>query len=101
MYCANTIRVRTERERMFALAADVERWPTLLPHYRWVRVLRRAGASAYLDMAARRAPGALASRAGRLPRRGADYLPARRRYHPWDARSLADRAGRCARRGDD
>jgi ribosome-associated toxin RatA of RatAB toxin-antitoxin module len=54
MYCANTIRVRTERERMFALAADVERWPSLLPHYRWVRVLRRAGDWAYLDMAARR-----------------------------------------------
>jgi ribosome-associated toxin RatA of RatAB toxin-antitoxin module len=54
MYCANTIRVGTQRERMFALAADVERWPTLLPHYRWVRVLRRAGAWTYLDMAARR-----------------------------------------------
>jgi aromatase len=54
MYCANTIRVGAPRERMFALAADVERWPVLLPHYRWVRVLRRAGAWTYLDMAARR-----------------------------------------------
>jgi ribosome-associated toxin RatA of RatAB toxin-antitoxin module len=54
MYCANTIRVGATRERMFALAADVERWPALLPHYRWVRVLRRAGAWTYLDMAARR-----------------------------------------------
>ena len=54
MYCANTIRVEAAVERMFALGADVERWPALLPHYRWVRVLRRAGGRTWLDMAARR-----------------------------------------------
>jgi ribosome-associated toxin RatA of RatAB toxin-antitoxin module len=54
MYCANTIRVAASPERVFALAADVERWPALLPHYRWVRVLGRDGARTWLDMAARR-----------------------------------------------
>jgi ribosome-associated toxin RatA of RatAB toxin-antitoxin module len=56
MYCANSIRVRADPERLFALAADVERWPERLPHYRWVRVLRRAGTRTWLDMAARRGP---------------------------------------------
>lgn len=28
-------------EICFAIAADVEHWPVLLPHYRWVRFLRR------------------------------------------------------------
>ncbi len=27
----------------FRFAADVERWPEILPHYRWVRFLERAG----------------------------------------------------------
>jgi ribosome-associated toxin RatA of RatAB toxin-antitoxin module len=54
MYCANTIRVEADMQRIFALAAEVERWPALLPHYRSVRVLGRAGAGTRLDMAARR-----------------------------------------------
>src|SRR5262249_49943880 len=52
----NTIRVRATAARMFALAAQVERWPALLPHYRRVRVLGRRGARTWLDMAARRGP---------------------------------------------
>ncbi|HZR98896.1 MAG TPA: SRPBCC family protein [Chloroflexota bacterium] len=54
MYCANTLRIEADVERVFALSADVERWPALLPHYRWVRVLRRADGRTWLDMAARR-----------------------------------------------
>src|SRR5215212_6351625 len=54
MYCANTIRVRAAMDIVFALAAAVERWPILLPHYRSVRVLRRAGSRTWLAMAARR-----------------------------------------------
>lgn len=34
--------VRAPLDRIFALAADVERWPVHLPHYRWVRMERRA-----------------------------------------------------------
>ena len=54
MYSANVVRVAADLERVFALAADVARWPEFLPHYRWVRVLRREGPRTWLDMAARR-----------------------------------------------
>jgi uncharacterized membrane protein len=54
MYCEKVVRVEAELERIFALAADVERWPALLPHYRSVRVLRRADGRRWLEMAARR-----------------------------------------------
>lgn len=37
----------------FQLAADVERWPDILPHYRWVRFRRRDGfAAGLVEMAA-------------------------------------------------
>jgi coenzyme Q-binding protein COQ10 len=39
-------------ERVFHTASAVERWPELLRHYRWVRVLRRDDASALVEMAA-------------------------------------------------
>jgi len=35
--------VRTEPETLFRLAAAVEDWPRLLPHYHWVRVLATHG----------------------------------------------------------
>jgi ribosome-associated toxin RatA of RatAB toxin-antitoxin module len=35
--------VRAPLGRIFALAADVERWPALLPHYRYVRFLEHRG----------------------------------------------------------
>jgi hypothetical protein len=33
--------VRAPPRICFQVAADVERWPTILPHYRWVRFHRR------------------------------------------------------------
>lgn len=51
--------VRTSLERVFAIAADVERWPSFLPHYRWVRVLKRAEGGAVVEMAAWRPFGLL------------------------------------------
>jgi uncharacterized membrane protein len=37
----------------FRVAADVERWPEILPHYRWVRFLEKTGfASGVVEMAA-------------------------------------------------
>ena len=33
--------VRAPLTRIFSLAADVERWPALLPHYRFVRFVER------------------------------------------------------------
>ena len=41
--------------RIFELAADVERWPALLPHYRYVRFLdRRSDGGGVVDMSANR-----------------------------------------------
>lgn len=34
--------MRAPYERIFDLAADVERWPEILPHYRYVRRMARA-----------------------------------------------------------
>lgn len=47
-------------ERVFQAACDVERWPEILPHYRWVRMLeRRAGGGGLVEMAAWRPFGPL------------------------------------------
>jgi ribosome-associated toxin RatA of RatAB toxin-antitoxin module len=47
--------VAAEPAALYALAAAVEDWPRLLPHYRWVRVLASDGdRSRTVEMAARR-----------------------------------------------
>ena len=38
--------------RVFAAASDVERWPAILPHYRWVRLLDRRADGGVVEMAA-------------------------------------------------
>src|SRR5437588_93292 len=41
--------------RIFRLAAEVERWPAILPHYRFVRfVERRSDGGGVVDMSANR-----------------------------------------------
>ncbi len=44
-------------ERVFALGADVERWPEHLAHYRWVRTLHRTATHDVVEMAAWRPVG--------------------------------------------
>jgi hypothetical protein len=51
--------MRAPIERVFAAAADVERWPELLAHYRWVRMLERSGPGGIVEMAAWRPFGPL------------------------------------------
>ena len=51
--------VGAEIGRCFAHAADVERWPEWLPHYRWVRFLERRDGGGLVEMAAWRPFGAL------------------------------------------
>jgi ribosome-associated toxin RatA of RatAB toxin-antitoxin module len=47
--------VRSEPQTIFRLAAAVEDWPRLLPHYSWVRVVRADDAvQRTVEMAARR-----------------------------------------------
>jgi ribosome-associated toxin RatA of RatAB toxin-antitoxin module len=50
-----TRRVRADPDVVFQLAAAVEDWPRILPHYRWVRVLSDNGnGRRMVEMAARR-----------------------------------------------
>ena len=39
-------------ERVFAAASDVEQWPAILPHYRWVTMRERANGAGIVEMAA-------------------------------------------------
>jgi ribosome-associated toxin RatA of RatAB toxin-antitoxin module len=39
MRTVDRIRVQAPFARVFAAASSVARWPSILPHYRWVRVL--------------------------------------------------------------
>jgi len=54
MQSANTIRMNADLDRIVALAAATERWPVILPHYRWVTVLEGGGDAKTVEMAARR-----------------------------------------------
>jgi ribosome-associated toxin RatA of RatAB toxin-antitoxin module len=51
MRVVDRLEVAAPPDVVFRHAADVERWPAILPHYRWVRVLRR-GEPALVEMAA-------------------------------------------------
>ncbi len=46
-------------DRVFAAARNVEQWPTILPHYRWVRMLERRADRAVVEMSANRPFGPL------------------------------------------
>jgi len=48
------MRMQAPTERIFALAAEVERWPERLPHYRYVRRLPDAAGERRFAMGARR-----------------------------------------------
>jgi uncharacterized membrane protein len=52
VHTIDRITVHAPLERVFALARDVERWPALLPHYRWVRMLERRPDGGRVEMAA-------------------------------------------------
>jgi uncharacterized membrane protein len=51
--------MRAPVARVFQAAANVERWPELLSHYRWVRMLERRGDGGIVEMAAWRSFGPL------------------------------------------
>jgi hypothetical protein len=50
------IHIDAPLERIFPLAAEVERWPERLPHYRYVRRLPAANGERRFAMGARRGP---------------------------------------------
>jgi ribosome-associated toxin RatA of RatAB toxin-antitoxin module len=59
MRTVDRIRMRAPVERVFQVAADVEQWPALLAHYRWVRMLERREHGGVVEMAAWRPFGLL------------------------------------------
>ncbi|MBA3444424.1 MAG: SRPBCC family protein [Gemmatimonadales bacterium] len=52
MRTIDRLRVRAPMERVFDAAVDVEQWPALLSHYRWVRMLEREDQGGLVEMAA-------------------------------------------------
>lgn len=54
MQTANTVEMAGELDHIVALAVDTERWPVILPHYRWVTLLDGGGDHKSVEMAARR-----------------------------------------------
>jgi ribosome-associated toxin RatA of RatAB toxin-antitoxin module len=54
MHVENEVIVRAPLAVVYELAERIERWPQLLPHYRWVRVLSETGPRRLVEMAARR-----------------------------------------------
>ena len=59
MLTLDRITIRAPLARIFDVAADVERWPRILSHYRWVRVLERQASGDVVEMAAWRPFGPL------------------------------------------
>ena len=60
MRTVDRIAIGAPLAHVFQVARDVEQWPTILPHYRWVRFLERRGEGGVVEMAARRPFGPLA-----------------------------------------
>jgi ribosome-associated toxin RatA of RatAB toxin-antitoxin module len=54
MEMTTQIQMHSDRDTIFGLAAAVEDWPRILPHYRWVRLLRDEGRRRLVEMAASR-----------------------------------------------
>jgi len=59
MHTVDQIAIRAPIDRVFQVASQVERWPAILPHYRWVRVLQGTEHGGLVEMAAWRPFGAL------------------------------------------
>jgi hypothetical protein len=52
MRTVDRVRVRAPVESVFRAAREVEEWPAILSHYRWVRKLETRGESSLVEMAA-------------------------------------------------
>ena len=54
MHQTNSIVMQAPKERIFAAAADLEKWPEFLPHYRYIHYYERSPERNVVKMAARR-----------------------------------------------
>ncbi len=59
MRTVDRARVAAPIDRVFSAATNVERWPEILSHYRWVRMLERTSEGGVVEMAAWRNFGPL------------------------------------------
>jgi ribosome-associated toxin RatA of RatAB toxin-antitoxin module len=50
----NSILIKAPLDRIFEVTSDLLRWPKVLPHYRWIRVLQTDNDGLIVKMAARR-----------------------------------------------
>jgi ribosome-associated toxin RatA of RatAB toxin-antitoxin module len=54
MHTATATLIRAPRQRIFETAADLENWPRILPHYRYIHYYERGPVRNVVKMAARR-----------------------------------------------
>ncbi len=54
MTTVNSIVMNAPVDRVFETAADLSRWPEILPHYRWVTYLEKSPSRNVVKMAAKR-----------------------------------------------
>ena len=54
MTTENIITIRAPEEKIFETAADLSMWPTILPHYRWIRYIEKSPTRNVVVMAAKR-----------------------------------------------
>jgi uncharacterized membrane protein len=52
MQTGNSILIQAPRDMVFETAADLEQWPRILPHYRYIRYLERRPGRNIVEMAA-------------------------------------------------
>ena len=52
MRTVDALRMRAPADRVFEAASQVERWPDILRHYRWVRMRERQEGGGIVEMAA-------------------------------------------------
>ncbi|MGE5092432.1 MAG: SRPBCC family protein [Bacillota bacterium] len=52
MRTVDRLAMRATPASVFEAASNVEQWPALLPHYRWVRMLERRSGGGVVEMAA-------------------------------------------------
>ena len=99
MKTANVVTMKSDVDRIVALAVDTERWPEILPHYRWVTRLSGGGDHKTVEMAARRGPIPVRWRASQdVERDGA--TPVIRFVHIWGVTKGMDVAWTFAPDGD-
>lgn len=54
MHTSNNIFIRAPRDRVFEVTTDLERWPQILPHYRYVKFYEKNPERSRVKMAAMR-----------------------------------------------